>query len=48
MSESTRRRNLDQRVAAAVPNYQEIDRDPRWLQWLNTRVLSPDGSGGCY
>jgi hypothetical protein len=28
------RRNLDQRVAAAVPNYQEIDRDPRWLQWL--------------
>ena len=28
------RRNLDQRVAAAVPNYQEIDRDPRWHRWL--------------
>jgi hypothetical protein len=28
------RRNLDQRVASAVPNYQEIDRDPRWHRWL--------------
>jgi hypothetical protein len=28
------RRNLDQRVAAAVPNYREIDQDPRWHQWL--------------
>jgi hypothetical protein len=28
------RRRLDQQVAAAVPNYQEIDRDPRWHQWL--------------
>jgi hypothetical protein len=28
------RRNLDQRVAAAVPNYQAIDRDPRWHRWL--------------
>ena len=25
---------LDQEVAAAVPNYEEIDRDPRWHQWL--------------
>jgi hypothetical protein len=24
------RHNLDQRVAAAVPNYREIDRDPHW------------------
>jgi len=28
------RRNLDQRLAEAVPNFREIDRDPRWLQWL--------------
>ena len=28
------RHALDQRVAAAVPNYLEIDRDPRWHQWL--------------
>jgi hypothetical protein len=28
------RRNLDQRVAAAVPDYQEIDRDPRFHRWL--------------
>jgi hypothetical protein len=32
------RHRLDQQVAAAVPNYQEIDRDPRWHQWL----LEPD------
>ena len=25
------RRNLDERVEAAVPNYREIDRDPRLL-----------------
>jgi hypothetical protein len=25
---------LDADLAAAVPNYQEIDADPRWLQWL--------------
>jgi hypothetical protein len=28
------RRRLDADLAAAVPNYQEIDADPRWLQWL--------------
>jgi hypothetical protein len=28
------RRNLDQRVAVLVPNYREIDRNPRWHQWL--------------
>jgi hypothetical protein len=28
------RRNLDQRVELAVPNYREIDRDPRWRTWL--------------
>lgn len=28
------RRNLDLAVAAGVPNYQEIDRDPRWHNWL--------------
>jgi len=28
------RSRLDMRVEAAVPNYREIDRDPRWLQWL--------------
>src|SRR5262245_57731477 len=28
------RHRLDQQVAAAVPNYREIDRDPRWHQWL--------------
>jgi exonuclease VII large subunit len=31
------RRNLDQRLAEAVPNFREIDRDPRWLQWLTGR-----------
>jgi hypothetical protein len=28
------RRNLDQAVELAVPNYREIDRDPRWHRWL--------------
>jgi hypothetical protein len=28
------RRSLDQRVASLVPNYREIDRNPRWHQWL--------------
>lgn len=28
------RRGLDQRVEMAVPNYREIDRDPRWHRWL--------------
>jgi hypothetical protein len=28
------RRNLDQRVAELVPDYREVDRDPRWHQWL--------------
>ena len=28
------RRNLDQRVGHTVPNYREIDRDPRWHQYL--------------
>jgi hypothetical protein len=28
------RHRLDQQVEAAVPNYREIDRDPRWHDWL--------------
>jgi hypothetical protein len=28
------RRNLDQQVEMSVPNYREIDRDPRWHRWL--------------
>jgi hypothetical protein len=28
------RRNLDQRVERQVPNFREVDRDPRWLSWL--------------
>jgi hypothetical protein len=28
------RRSLDQAIERAVPNWREIDRDPRWLQWL--------------
>jgi hypothetical protein len=28
------RRVLDQAVELAVPNYREIDRDPRWHRWL--------------
>jgi len=28
------RRALDQAVAMAVPNYREIDANPRWRQWL--------------
>jgi hypothetical protein len=28
------RRNLDAAVERAVPNYREIDRDPRWHRWL--------------
>jgi hypothetical protein len=28
------RKNLDQGVAAAIPNYREIDQDPRWHRWL--------------
>jgi hypothetical protein len=28
------RRVLDQQVEAAVPNYREIDSDPRWHRWL--------------
>jgi hypothetical protein len=30
------RRSLDQRVAALLPNYSEIDADPRWHDWLRT------------
>jgi hypothetical protein len=29
------RARLDADLAAAVPNYMEIDADPRWLQWLS-------------
>jgi hypothetical protein len=29
------RKAMHQQVTAAVPNYQEIDADPRWLQWLS-------------
>ena len=28
------RRNLDAAVERAIPNYREIDRDPRWRQFL--------------
>jgi hypothetical protein len=28
------RHRLDQQVAITVPNYLEIDRDPRWQKWL--------------
>jgi hypothetical protein len=28
------RQALDQAVAMAVPNFREIDRDPRWHEWL--------------
>jgi hypothetical protein len=28
------RHRLDQQVEAAVPNFREIDRDPRWHRWL--------------
>jgi hypothetical protein len=37
-----RRRTLDQEVEAAVPNYRDFDRDPRWHQWL----LGLDGLSG--
>jgi hypothetical protein len=30
------RYRLDAQVAAAIPNFREIDRDPRWHQWLMT------------
>ena len=30
------RHRLDSQVAAAVPDYREIDRDPRWHAWLRT------------
>jgi hypothetical protein len=33
------RARLDRDVEAAIPNYQEVDRDPRWHQWL--RGLDP-------
>jgi hypothetical protein len=28
------RRRLDSEIASAVPDYQTIDRDPRWHRWL--------------
>src|SRR4029077_16018761 len=28
------RRNLDAAVERQIPNYREIDRDPRWHRWL--------------
>ena len=37
------RHSLDQRVERAVPNYREIDQDPRWHRWL----LSLDPLSGC-
>ena len=36
------RHRLDQQVERAVPNYREIDQDPRWHQWL----LSSDPLSG--
>jgi hypothetical protein len=29
------RRNLDAAVERAVPNFREVDRDPRWHSWLS-------------
>jgi len=37
------RQRLDMQVAQAVPDYQEIDRDPRWLRFL----LETDPLSGC-
>jgi hypothetical protein len=37
------RLRLDEQVARAIPNYQEIDRDPRWHRWL----LEFDPLSGC-
>ena len=37
------RHSFDQRVERAVPNYREIDRNPRWHRWL----LSLDPLSGC-
>jgi hypothetical protein len=31
------RHRMDQQVEAAVPNFREIDRDPRWHRWLLER-----------
>jgi hypothetical protein len=31
------KRNLDQALERAVPNWREVDRDPRWLAWLQER-----------
>jgi hypothetical protein len=31
------RRRMDQEVEAAIPNFREIDRDPRWHRWLLER-----------
>jgi hypothetical protein len=28
------RRRLDSQIAAAVPDYQQVDRDPAWHRWL--------------
>jgi hypothetical protein len=30
------RHRLDEQVARAIPNYQEVDRDPAWHRWLMT------------
>jgi hypothetical protein len=30
------RHRLDQQVERAVPNYREIDQDPRWHNWLRS------------
>jgi hypothetical protein len=37
------RHRLDQQVAAAIPNYMEIDRDPAWHRWL----MGVDSLNGC-
>ena len=37
------RRNLDQRLAEAVPNFREIYRGQRWLQWLTVRDALSSG-----
>jgi len=38
----TIQRDLHREVEAAVPNWREVNSDPRWLNWLNT----PDSYSG--
>jgi len=38
-----RRRALDERVAALVPDYQTIDADPAWHRWLIGAICHETG-----